>query len=175
MTLPPRRSLGRMMSERARAGEPPAAQGAEALGDLLGGLGRMLQGLQEAVEKAAATPEGERKFVVGYQVKVGPLGAAAEPFGHVAPAPDAAPAARQPIVDVFEEADAILVVAELPGAAEEQVTARVEDGALLIESPPPHAYRKRVALPAAVDAARLSLACRNGILEVRLPRAGEAA
>jgi HSP20 family molecular chaperone IbpA len=51
------------------------------------------------------------------------------------------------------------------------VTARVAENALLIDSAAPHAYRKRVALPAAVDAARMTVSCRNGILEVRLPRA----
>lgn len=167
----PRRpvSLSRRLSERSRepaATMPPTGS----VGGLLGGLGQMLQGLQQALEQAANSPDGDRRVVVGYSLKVGPLGAEAQPFGDVAPTPAADPVARQPIVDVFEEPDAILVVAEVPGAAEGAVSARVEDDTLLIEVPPPRAYRKRIALPGPVDAAGLILTCRNGILEVRLPR-----
>ncbi len=178
MSIPPRRprplSVARAMSGRAA---PPAdgPKGAEAITGLIGGLGRLLQGLESAVREASAgTTDAEKRVVLGYSLKVGPLGAAsAEPFGDIAPAPHGdAPAAREPIVDIHEEADAILVVAELPGAEAGGVVARVEpDGTLLIESAGPRAYRKRVALPGPVDAAGLSLTCRNGILEVRLPRA----
>lgn len=174
MSIPPRRprppSIARAMSGRAA---PPAGdkQGAEAITGLIGGLGRLLQGLESAVREASAgATDAEKRLVLGYSLKVGPLGAAsAEPFG------DIAPAAREPIVDIHEEADAILVVAELPGVEAECVVARVEpDGTLLIESARPRAYRKRLALPGPVDAAGLSLTCRNGILEVRLPRAAGA-
>ncbi len=176
---PPRRrpaSVARAMGERAAAAPAEAPQGAEAITGILGGLGRLLQGLESAVrDAAAAAPDAEKKVVVGYSVKVGPLGtSSAEPFGDIAPARGDAPAAREPIVDVFEEADAILVVAELPGAEAAHVVARVEpDGALLIECTGPRAYRKRVPLPGPVHAAGLATACRNGILEVRLPRAGQ--
>jgi len=169
----PRRpvSLSRRLSERARepaATMPPTAS----LGGLLGGLGQMLQGLQQAIEQGANSADGNRRLVVGYSLTVGPLGAEAQPFGDVASTATAEAAARQPIVDVFEETDAILVVAEVPGAAEGAVNTRVENGTLLIEAPPPRAYRKRIALPGPVDGAGLVATCRNGILEVRLPRLG---
>jgi len=165
-------SVARMLSERARAGEPQANP-AEAVGGIFEGLQKLVEGLQDAAKQAGNAGDAEKKLVFGYSLKVGPMGTTAERFGH-APESDAAPetaAAREPIVDVFEEDDAILVVAEVPGAEEGAVTARLDGDALLIESPAPHAYRKRIPLPCAVDAAKLGLACRNGILEVRLPRA----
>ncbi|WP_158292382.1 Hsp20/alpha crystallin family protein [Paracraurococcus ruber] len=173
-------SLSRRLSERSRAGDPPPASGAApAMGAMLEGLQRVLGGLQDAISQAEQAPDAERKLVFGYSLKVGPLGAEAEPFGHVAPRARAdggreagSPAAREPITDVFEEADAILVIAEVPGAEAERVTATLDaDGALLIDCAGPQAYRKRIPLPAKVDGAGLAMACRNGILEIRLPRA----
>ena len=102
-------------------------------------------------------------MVFGYSIRT--ADGRAEAFGHV---PEAA--ARQPIVDVIEEADAILVIAEMPGVAAEDVTARIEDGALLLQTPGPAAWRTRVALPGPVSAAGMTLAARNGIVEIRLPR-----
>jgi len=169
-------SVARMLSERARKGDEPMQAG-DAVGGLFEGLQKLAEGLQDAVKQAGNATGAERKLVFGYSLKVGPMGTTAERFGDV---PDtaqepAAAAAREPIVDVFEEADVILVVAEMPGVDAADITARVEDTALLIESPAPHAYRKRIPLPVAVDAAGLTCACHNGILEVRLPRIGAGA
>lgn len=192
MRTPPRRpgiartSIARLMSERARPGAAPAeaqAAGAEPLAGLMDGLKR----LAEALARDAAGPQagqGERaveigsregRMVFGYSVRMGLDGAKAEPFGHVAPRPAAAPAAaaaRTPITDLFEEAEAIVVVAELPGAAEPDIALAVADGALAITVAGAHPYAARLALPGPVDAAGLSRSLRNGILEVRLPRAG---
>jgi len=133
---------------------------------LLDGLRQIAEGLQgfsEQGEKRLDIGGREGRMVFGYSIRT--ADGRAEAFGHV---PEAA--ARQPIVDVIEEADAILVIAEMPGVAAEDVTARIEDGALLLETPGPAAWRKRVALPGPVVAAGMTLAARNGIVEIRLPR-----
>lgn len=192
MRAPPRRprlaggGIARMLSERARAGTAAPdsdAAAAEPLSGLMDGLKR----LAEALAQASAAPQagqGERaveiggregRMVFGYSVRMGLDGAKAEPFGHVAPRAQATPAAaaaRTPITDLFEEAEAIVVVAELPGAAEPDIALAVEDGALAIAVAGAHPYAARIALPGPVDAAGLSRSLRNGILEVRLPRAG---
>ena len=82
-----------------------------------------------------------------------------------------ADAERQPMVDVIEEADSIVVIAEVPGASEADVTLSVDrDNRLRIATAPPLRYGRTVPLTAAVDAAKMSFSCRNGILEVSLPR-----
>jgi HSP20 family protein len=170
-------SVARRMGQAA---SPPSDGG---LGGILGGLRELAEGLQRLSETGnSEAGSGTReidiggakgRMVFGYSLRVGAQGPQGEAFGHVPEHPATAPAeppVRQPIVDVFEEADAIVVIAELPGIGEHEATARVEAGALLIETPPPNRYRKRVALPGPVEAAGLTMACRNGILEVRLPR-----
>ena len=137
------------------------------IGGLLDGLRQIAEGLQsfsEQGEKRLDIGGRDGRMVFGYSIRT--ADGRAEAFGHV---PETA--MRQPIVDVIEEADAILVIAEMPGVAAEDVTARVEDGALLVETPGPAAWRKRVALPGPVLAAGMTVAARNGIVEIRLPRA----
>jgi HSP20 family protein len=81
-----------------------------------------------------------------------------------------ATAARQPIAEVFEEGDEIVVVAELPGADPARITCTVEGSTLSIEASGAQRYRKSLALPARVTREGLKTSFQNGILEVRLQR-----
>ncbi len=119
----------------------------------------------------------EAKMVFGYTLRMGREGVSAEPFGDVPeaaapaqPRPTAAAPARQPIVEVSEEPDAVVVVAELPGADPEGITCRVDGVHLHIEANGTRRYRKEVPLPAPVVAEGLKQSFQNGILEVRLTR-----
>lgn len=184
-----RPGISRTLSQRSRA-RAPEAEGGEALAaKLRGELGTLFGRLADAVAAAANAAQegtqaesGERsieiggrtgRLVFGYSIRVGLDGAKGEPFGHVAGGRPAASAdaERQPIVDIIEEADAVVVIAEVPGVSEQDVTVTVDrDNRLRITTPPPLRYGRTVPLPAAVDSSRMSFACRNGILEVRLPR-----
>lgn len=190
-----RPGIARTLSERSRPGGA-RVENAEALASVLGGdFGKLIGRLAEAVSDAAktvkdstrsetgtASESGERRIdiggrdgrlVFGYSVRVGLDGAEGQPFGHVAPgkAAPSADAERQPIVDVIEEEDAIVVIAEMPGAAEGDVSVTVDAAnTLRIATPPPTRYGHAIALPGPVDQARMTVSCRNGILEVRLPR-----
>lgn len=179
---PPRAgfSVSRRMSERARAGESPGEAG----------IGGLFSGLRGALEEFSRTLDlgGEKaRMVFGYTVRIGPDGIDAEPFGHVPPAPDspapdspapdspAKPApALQPIVEVYQDGDSVVVVAELPGAAAEAIVCRPEGNKLLIETTGARHYRKELTLPVPVRAEGVRQTYQNGILEVRLPRAGAA-
>ena len=195
---PPRAgfSVARRLSERARAErEAPsdAAQtgvaGVEGMMDALRGLVERLvetgKGAADAAESSTAA-KGERSFniggkearmVFGYTLKMGEEGVSAERFGDVPEAPTApkaaaTPTARQPIAEVFEDGEEIIVVAELPGADPSQIVCKAEGLQLLIEAGGARRYRKTLALPAAVTADGMQTGFQNGILEVRLRREG---
>jgi len=89
-----------------------------------------------------------------------------------------------PPVDVFENADEVLVVADVPGVASDQLDVRVENGTLTLQA-------RRVAdnggtalareyevadfargfrIPSGVDAGNISAEAKNGTLHVRLPK-----
>jgi HSP20 family protein len=75
------------------------------------------------------------------------------------------------MIDIFEEPDHVLVVAEMPGIGEDDVTLDLKDDILTIAAERgPKKYRKEVLLPASFDSEKLSRTCRNGMLEVRLAR-----
>ncbi len=75
---------------------------------------------------------------------------------------------REPIVDVFNEEDHLLVVAELPGIEENRLKLMLEQDLLTLSAENrQRKYEKEVVLPCAVDASSEELTFRNGVLEVK--------
>lgn len=77
---------------------------------------------------------------------------------------------REPLVDVFDEPDEIVLVAEMPGANEEDISVELHDDVLVLETSGERRYAREVLLPAAVDAASMQRTFRNGILELKLKK-----
>lgn len=173
------------------AANNPLAGMVEALRSLIGQLSDAAKVAGGAsAEPGPGASGGTREFsfgsrqtraVFGYTLRMGLDGVSAEPFGDVPqkdvphkaaargdfPAPTT-PAARQPIVEVFEEPGTIVVIAELPGADPTSLVCHVEARTLMIEADGARRYRKRIDLPASVRADDMRQSFQNGILEVRL-------
>ncbi len=193
-------SVSRRLSERARAAasdqepEPRIAGfgGLTGMVDALRGLVDQLSaaaqspprdqdGLDEGDAKAVSFAGGKGRMVFGYTLRMGDEGISAEPFGNIPPKaaagvrqkaePEVAPAALQPIVEVFEDGDTVVVVAELPGADPKTIICRPEGNMLHIEATGLRRYRKNLALPVSVQHGNVQHSFRNGILEVRLTKA----
>ncbi|MHA1770746.1 MAG: archaeal heat shock protein Hsp20 [Candidatus Thorarchaeota archaeon] len=113
-------------------------------------------------------------FVFGFSVKVGPDGKPViQRFGN-RPAPDGSRLTPElePLVDVIEENDEIIVVAELPGVEHDQVKVKVKGKTLTIDvTNPERPYHKSIELPTKVKKEQATSAMRNGVLEVRLKKA----
>jgi HSP20 family molecular chaperone IbpA len=91
-----------------------------------------------------------------------------------------------PLVDVFENADEVVVVADVPGVAVEQVDLRVENGTLTIQAKQPNREDRGVPalareydevdrarsfrIPDGIDTTRISAEAKNGTLTVHLPK-----
>jgi HSP20 family protein len=103
------------------------------------------------------------------------------------PEPGAYPARSvAPLVDVFESADEVLVVADVPGVAVDAVELRVENGVLTLEAKHPgrdsggtpalaREYEeldraRSFRIPDGIDTARISAQAKNGTLVVHLPK-----
>ena len=91
-------------------------------------------------------------------LRMGADGISAEPFGNVPDPAESArrqtrrrhrvtPAALQPIVEVYQDGDTVVVIAELPGADPERIVCRADGVRLLIEA------AGRAPLPQGSDAA----------------------
>lgn len=155
------------------------------LGGILHGLGELVERLGELSEKGQTLSgtgnlgdlSKEVKGIYGFTVKmgIGQDGPRIEPFGNIRKDRDAnnsvVQEVREPAVDVFEEEDHVLVVAEMPGVGAEDVHIAVEDDLLTIAAERgDKKYRKEVILPAPCTREKIEIGCNNGVVEIKCRR-----
>lgn len=154
-------------------------------------LGGLFDGIEKLVELAGELKEaggeikkeGEidlshlkkgMKGVFGFSVKTAVGGKpVVEPFGNIKKTPKGpvVEEEREPLVDVFDEKDHILVVAELPGVEEGDIKTEIKDDILNISAEKSERkYKKEVLLPARVEAEAISSMYKNGMLEIKLKK-----
>jgi len=168
-----------------KSGKKVGGGGLLGLGGLLGGLSTLIENLGELAEKGEELrksgelrgPDGKVRGVYGFNIKVGlgDDGIKVEPFGNVRKDAKTGTAVveevREPMVDVFEEEDHVLVLAEMPGVGEEDIKLELNEDVLSIAAEKGEMkYRKEVLLPAAFSAAKMSHTCRNGVLKVKFTK-----
>jgi HSP20 family protein len=156
-----------------------------------GGLGGILKGLGDLVEKLGDLekqgeisktgsingPGEQLRGIYGFTVKVGlgDQGPRIEPFGNIRRDADSGRTevqeVREPMVDVFEEEDHLLVLAELPGVGKDDIKVDVKDDVLTITAERgDKKYRKEVLLPYCVPKSKMQVTCNNGVLEIKCPK-----
>lgn len=177
-----RRGIPRSIPGKASAGKAEAGVDL-GLGGLLRSIGSLFDLVSEMAEESkeayagAGNVEaagGKLKAVYGFSVRMG-LGGnpILEPFGNIQETEWGPVVAetREPLVDVLEEGDRLVVVAELPGVEQDQVELSVVGDVLEISaSSRDRRYQKELLLPWATDAESLESSYRNGVLEIRLAK-----
>ena len=155
------------------------------------GLGGLFSGIEKLVDLAAKLKEsggeikkeGEidlshlkegMKGVFGFSVKTAVGGKPiVEPFGNIKKTPKGPKVdeEREPITDVFNEKDEIVVMAEMPGVSEDVISVELKGDILEIHAvAKDRKYRKEVLLPVKVKYDTLTKAYKNGILEVKIKK-----
>lgn len=98
---------------------------------------------------------------------------------------------RMPAVDVYEEKDHVIIKAEIPGLAKEDISVQVTDSTLMIKGEKKReeevkeddyyrcersfgSFSRAVGLPCEVKADQVKASFKNGVLEVRMPKTEEA-
>jgi HSP20 family protein len=154
------------------------------------GFGGVFRGLADLIEKLGDLAEkGEHlkksgefhhqdvKGVYGFSVKMG-LGEKGdqelkvEPFGNLRRDRQSGETEvqeiREPVVDLFEEKDHTLVVAEMPGISVKDVHLEVKEDLLTIYAEKKDKkYRKEILLPRSYSLEKMKVSCNNGILEIK--------
>lgn len=155
------------------------------LDGLFGGFTDLLEKLSDLAEKGETLrksgtlqgPSDDVKGVFGFTVKVGGVGdkdkgPKVEPFGNIKKdertGESMVQEVREPMVDLFEEADHLLVIVEMPGISATDVTIDAKGDVLTITAEKgKKKYRKEVLLPKPYAMEKMKITCNNGILEIR--------
>lgn len=155
-------------------------------------LGGLFKGIEKLIDLAAdlkeaggeIKKEGEidlshlkegMKGIFGFSIKTAVGGkSVVEPFGNIRKTPEGTVEVkeeREPLTDVFDEKDEILVISEIPGVDEEGVSLTLKGDMLeIFAAGKNRIYRKEVLLPVEVKQENLSYSYKNGILEVRIKK-----
>ncbi len=155
------------------------------VGGLLKGLEKFIN-LAERVEQAggemkkSGTIKGlgsnkDVRGVYGFTIKTG-LGqkTKVEPFGNIKKTKGGPKVSetREPIVDVFDEKDHILIIAELPGVDEKSIKLDLKKDIFLLEAEnKDRKYAKEILLPAPINFESREMNFKNGILELKFKKA----
>jgi len=153
---------------------------------ILGGLTGFIEKLSDLAEKSEKLSrtnefkvEGANKDVkgvYGFSVKVGlgddGEGIKVEPFGNIRKDEETGQTIvqeiREPVTDVLEEDGYTLVVAEMPGIGADDIKLDVKDDLLTIYAEKGKTkYRKEILLPHSYPRKKMSIACNNGIIEIK--------
>lgn len=153
---------------------------------ILRGLGDLVEKLGQLAEKGEELKQSgmfdintgggkDAKAVYGFSVKMGLGGdeTKIEPFGNVRRNEETGETVVQevsePLVDVLDENDHVLVLAEMPGVGDEDVTLDLAGDILTLHAERgSKKYHKEIVLPREFKPEAMERTCHNGVLEVKL-------
>lgn len=82
---------------------------------------------------------------------------------------------KSPLVDIFEEGDHLIVLAELPGLDEKDIGIETDGSTLMIKAEnETRKYLKIVRLPTPIEKSPIEFTHKNNILQVRLKKLRDA-
>ncbi len=171
--------------EGPRKGRAPFSGFIEGLTDFVDKLNQLAEKGQQLQKtgsfKVGGTGEGQKPAsgVYGFSVKMGLGGEApkVEPFGNIrrdqVSGEPVVEDVREPLVDVFDEGDHLMVLAEMPGVEAEDIKVDVDGSQMSVSGERgPRKYRKRFELPATVVGETLKMSAKNGIVEITCAKTG---
>jgi HSP20 family protein len=136
--------------------------------------------MDEMMRKAVEMPktsEEAQPFVYGFSMSVGSDGKPViREFGNLESTSRGPQLKeeREPLVDVLQEGNEVVVVTELPGVEKEQIKLDSTDRALKIAvESAKRRYFKELELPHLVDPRSARASYKNGVLEVRFAKSDE--
>ena len=132
--------------------------------------------MEELMEDFQRMDESERKaskpYVFGLSFSLGPDGRPVlREFGNVESGPikPVLSEEREPLIDIYEEGDDLVILAEVPGVDEEDIKLNVSEEVLEIKvDAPDRKYHKLVDLTQPVSTEIAKTTYKNGVLEARL-------
>ncbi|NHJ24280.1 MAG: Hsp20/alpha crystallin family protein [Candidatus Lokiarchaeota archaeon] len=120
-------------------------------------------------------------IIYGFKINMGPEGKPViDSFGNVKKEPYSGKPevkkTREPLIEVYEEGEQIIVIAEMPGIIKEDIELKATNRSLTISTKQGVAgrnYFKEITLPANVNSDVAKARLTNGILEIKLKKLDE--
>jgi HSP20 family protein len=154
------------------------------LGGLFKGIGSLFDIVSKMTEegKEEYTRTGEikglgdkAKGIYGFSVRMGSgWQPTVEQFGNIKKTDRGSVGVaevREPIVDVFDEGDYLMAIAELPGVNESDIHLEIKGDILSLKAEGrDRKYSKEVLLPSEVEAETMETQYKSGILEIELTK-----
>ncbi len=117
-------------------------------------------------------------FMAGFNINFGPGGKPRiDSFGNIGSKPYSGKPevkeSREPLVEISEEEDQIIVIAEMPGVTKEEIEIKASTHSLTISTSSNkygRKYYKNVELTSAINSDKCRAQYRNGILEIKLQK-----
>jgi HSP20 family protein len=76
---------------------------------------------------------------------------------------------REPLIDIFDESDYLLIIAEVPGIVQDDIRLELKDDILIFSAENGEKkYRKEMLLQDSYSAQNMNYLCRNGVLEIKI-------
>ena len=148
--------------------------------DIMREMEEMLFGLERELDMMARSAPIEYRgpIVYGFKITIGPDGKPViEEFGNIRRRRGRAEISEEmePLVDVFDYGDKVVVVAEMPGVDKDRIDVRItKDNKLIIKaSNKDRKYYKEVELPPGVKPDTAKAKYKNGVLEVVIEKKAE--
>ena len=121
---------------------------------------------------------GGSPFMTGFNINFGSNGKPViKSFGNLRPKKNTkepeATNVREPLVDVNEDEEYVIIVAEMPGVQKEDIEIKSSTSSVTITTKKKsnvRKYYKEVDLPSPIDSERAKARLKNGILEVKLKK-----
>ena len=130
--------------------------------------------MQQAFKMSSGRKGFYRPYVYGFSMSLGPDGKPViREFGNVQKSRFGPKVReeREPLVDVMEEDEDVVVVAELPGVEREDIDLHITYDELVISvDTTKRRFHKELRLPARVDPNSAKASYKNGVLEIRLKK-----
>ena len=141
------------------------------------GFGGLFKGIEKLVDLAGKLDHLKKgmKGVYGFTIKSASGGGrpTVETFGNIKKTAEGPKVEeeREPMTDMFDENDEIVIIAEMPGIEEGDLKIELNEDILDISATrSTRKYHKELLLPAKVEKENMKIKYNNGILEIRIKK-----
>jgi len=111
----------------------------------------------------------ERPFVYGYSIRIGPDGRPViDSFGNQLGKKNET--TREPLTDVMEKDDEVVITMEVPGVEKEEIDVEVTERSVRVSAAGAQNYYKEVQLPSSVDSSSTKATYKNGVLSITVKK-----